>query len=53
MMDTLSNTMATEPEPSLTPAEQAALRDEVLSQLGTMPFPAGQLLTGGSLGALA
>jgi hypothetical protein len=40
-MDTLSDPVATEPEPPLTEAGQAALRDDVLSQLGTEPFPPG------------
>jgi hypothetical protein len=54
-MDILSNPVATEPgppltepgppltepEPPLTEAGQAALRDDVLSQLGTGPFPPG------------
>jgi len=40
-MDTLSYLIATEPEPPLTEAGQAALRDDVLSRLGTGPFPPG------------
>jgi hypothetical protein len=40
-MDTLSYLVATEPEPPLTEAGQAALRDDVLSRLGTGPFPPG------------
>ena len=40
-MDTLSNPVATEPEPPLTEAAQAALRDDVLSRLGAMPFEPG------------
>ena len=44
-MDTLSNSMATEPEPPLTEAGQVALRDEVLAHLGTLPFPAGALIS--------
>ena len=58
-MDTLSNPVATEPEPPLTEPEppltepepplteagQAALRDDLLSQLGTEPFPPGALIS--------
>ena len=41
-MDTLGNPVATEPEPPLTEAGQAALRDDMLSSLGTMPFLPGR-----------
>ncbi len=41
-MDTLSNPAATEPEFPLTEAGQAALRDDVLGQLRTLPFPPGR-----------
>jgi hypothetical protein len=44
-MDTLSNPMGTEPEPPLTEAGQAALRDYVLRRLGTMPFQPGALIS--------
>jgi hypothetical protein len=44
-MDTLSNPVATEPEPPLTEAGQAALRDDMLSSLGTMPFLPGALIS--------
>jgi hypothetical protein len=37
-MDTLSLLPAIQPEPSLTEPGQAALRDEVLRHLGTLPF---------------
>jgi len=40
-MDTLSYPVATEPEPPLTEAGQAALRDDVLSHLGAVPFEPG------------
>ncbi len=38
VMDTLSNPLTTEPELPLTEVGQAALRDDVLRRLGTMPF---------------
>jgi hypothetical protein len=37
--------VATEPEPPLTEAGQAALQDELLRRLGTMPFPPGALIS--------
>jgi hypothetical protein len=40
-MDTLSNPATTEAEAPLTEAGQAALRDEVLRRLGSMPFSPG------------
>jgi hypothetical protein len=40
-MDTLSDTVITQPEPLLTEADQAALHDEVLRCLGTLPFQPG------------
>ena len=45
VLDTLSNPLATEPEPPLTEVGQAALRDNMLSSLGTMPFLPGTLIS--------
>ena len=44
-MDTLSNSLATEPEPPPTEVGQPALRDDVLRRLGTMPFLPGALIS--------
>jgi hypothetical protein len=41
VMDDLSHPAFAEPEPSLTESGQAALRNEALRRLGTLPFPPG------------
>ncbi len=43
-MDILRRTPATPPEPPLTESGQAALRDEVLHRLASLPFPPGALI---------